>query len=53
MQRRLMKVKQMFQSTLPRGERLQKAYVLNLSLLFQSTLPRGERRRSVAVHPVQ
>ena len=35
-----------FQSTLPRGERLN--YVANLARIqkFQSTLPRGERRRS-------
>ncbi len=34
----------MFQSTLPRGERLLSAFSLVSRLLFQSTLPRGERR---------
>ena len=33
-----------FQSTLPRGERLIDAIYLSILLLFQSTLPRGERR---------
>ena len=32
-----------FQSTLPRGERLQISRRRNDRLLFQSTLPRGER----------
>ena len=33
----------MFQSTLPHGERLQDAGVVRLALPFQSTLPHGER----------
>ena len=35
---------EIFQSTLPRGERLAYHLLLILFLLFQSTLPRGERR---------
>ena len=33
----------LFQSTLPRGERLQPGQMVSQNLLFQSTLPRGER----------
>ena len=34
-----------FQSTLPRGERLVTALVITVARSFQSTLPRGERQR--------
>ena len=33
-----------FQSTLPRGERQAKDHIKRSSNIFQSTLPRGERR---------
>ena len=34
-----------FQSTLPRGERRHRKYLLNSPQKFQSTLPRGERQK--------
>ena len=37
-------VQKKFQSTLPRGERLNCTMTAIIKLLFQSTLPRGERR---------
>ncbi len=37
----------MFQSTLPRGERLDSYERANRMLTFQSTLPRGERRHFI------
>ena len=39
-----MRLPTMFQSTLPRGERLTTTQTIYLRYLFQSTLPRGERR---------
>ena len=39
--------KLLFQSTLPRGERLRHQDVERFLFLFQSTLPRGERRHAV------
>ena len=38
-----MRLPTMFQSTLPRGERLTTTQTIYLRYLFQSTLPRGER----------
>ena len=37
-----------FQSTLPRGERLSTTRAITIRAQFQSTLPRGERRRAPA-----
>ena len=42
-----MRLPTMFQSTLPRGERLTTTQTIYLRYLFQSTLPRGERRHHV------
>ena len=39
-----MRLPTMFQSTLPRGERLTTTQTIYLRYLFQSTLPRGERQ---------
>ena len=35
---------QLFQSTLPRGERQRYGYDFSHCIMFQSTLPRGERQ---------
>ena len=43
-----MRLPTMFQSTLPRGERLMPSMKLSYASLFQSTLPRGERLGSLA-----
>ncbi len=44
-----MRLPTMFQSTLPRGERLTTTQTIYLRYLFQSTLPRGERQHRTAV----
>ena len=44
-----MRLPTMFQSTLPRGERLTTTQTIYLRYLFQSTLPRGERPRICGV----
>ncbi len=41
----------MFQSTLPRGERLTAARIVSIFSEFQSTLPRGERQNEVLHTP--
>ena len=41
-----MRLPTMFQSTLPRGERLTTTQTIYLRYLFQSTLPRGERLKT-------
>ena len=43
----------MFQSTLPRGERLVAAVVILNYFMFQSTLPRGERQKELALAEVE
>ena len=42
---------QVFQSTLPRGERLGMSYTDPVKQEFQSTLPRGERQRRFLKFP--
>ena len=39
----------MFQSTLPRGERLIPTFRISRPFMFQSTLPRGERQEDIRV----
>ena len=43
---RMFKISALFQSALPRGERLVESVYSSLRLLFQSALPRGERLRN-------
>ena len=48
-----MRLPTMFQSTLPRGERLTTTQTIYLRYLFQSTLPRGERQLGTTVNEVR